>query len=194
MRQVAGLLLTGGASRRLGVDKATSICIDGERLVDRATRVLTAVAAPVLEVGPGVSGLSAVRENTPGEGPLAALVAGASQLDAIGFEGPVVLFAVDLPFVSIPLLELIAGWPGDDSVVPSADGEPQVACARYAPLALGVAAELVAQGQRSLRSLLEVIAVTTVDETRWRAVAVPHAFADLDTPDDLRRFGLVLPT
>jgi hypothetical protein len=49
---VGGLLLTGGASRRMGSDKAL-LKVDGRRLVDRAAAVLGAVAAPVIEVGPG---------------------------------------------------------------------------------------------------------------------------------------------
>lgn len=58
----AGLLLTGGASRRMGADKAL-LEIGGRRLADRGASVLAAVCHPVLEVGPGVSGLPAVRED-----------------------------------------------------------------------------------------------------------------------------------
>ncbi|HZI37181.1 MAG TPA: NTP transferase domain-containing protein, partial [Acidimicrobiia bacterium] len=54
---VAGLLLTGGASRRMGRDKAL-LEVGGRRLVDRAASVLAAVADPVLEVGPGWSELA----------------------------------------------------------------------------------------------------------------------------------------
>ena len=68
---IGGLLLTGGASRRMGTDKAL-IEVDGQRLVDRAAAVLGAVADPVIEVGPGWSELPAVREDPPGSGPLAA--------------------------------------------------------------------------------------------------------------------------
>ncbi len=60
-RAVAGILLTGGASRRLGVDKA-SLVVDGETLAARAARVLTLVCAPVIEVGRGRLGRSCLRE------------------------------------------------------------------------------------------------------------------------------------
>src|SRR5918912_556717 len=99
----AGLLLTGGASRRMGTDKAL-IEVGGQRLVDRAADVLSAVADPVVEVGPGWSHLPAVREDPPGSGPLAALAAGAAALRAAGHDGPVLVLAVDMHRVPAELL------------------------------------------------------------------------------------------
>ena len=49
---VAGLILTGGASRRMGFDKAKMV-IEGEPIRQRLIGVLCEVASPVLEVGPG---------------------------------------------------------------------------------------------------------------------------------------------
>ncbi|HVL90346.1 MAG TPA: NTP transferase domain-containing protein, partial [Actinomycetota bacterium] len=46
----AGLLLTGGASTRMGRDKAT-IVAGGASLAERSAAALRAVAAPVLAVG-----------------------------------------------------------------------------------------------------------------------------------------------
>ena len=72
MAPTAGILLTGGRSRRMGVDKATLV-LDGETLAVRAGRRLAAACAPTLEVGDGLSGLPSLREWPPGSGPLAAL-------------------------------------------------------------------------------------------------------------------------
>src|SRR5690242_13084471 len=96
--ECAGMLLTGGSSRRLGVDKA-SLVLDGETLAVRASRRLGAVCAPVLELGDGVSGLTAVREAPRGAGPLAALAAAGSWLREHGHAGRALLLAVDLPAV-----------------------------------------------------------------------------------------------
>lgn len=183
---MAGLLLTGGSSRRLGVEKATFV-VRGERLADRAARVLATACAPVVEVGPGVTGLPTAREDPPGEGPLAGLAAGVA---ALATRGPVVLLACDLPFVESPLLAWLASWEGDGTVVPVADGRAQTTCGRYGVDALERAPELLAAGQRSLRALVDAVDATLVGDDEWRAVASAGAFADVDTLDDIARLGL----
>jgi molybdenum cofactor guanylyltransferase len=187
-----GLLLTGGASRRMGGDKA-SLVLAGERLVDRAARVLAVVCDPVLEVGPGLSNLPAVSEDPPGDGPLAALVAGARALEQRP-ERAVLALAVDLPFVEPALLELIANRPGDATVVPIAGGHPQTACAQYGVDALRAAPALLAAGERSLRALLAAVPVVWVAESEWSPVATERAFTDIDTPEDRARYGIEMPS
>jgi molybdenum cofactor guanylyltransferase len=183
---VAGLLLTGGASRRMGTDKAL-LEIDGRRLAERAASALTAVCDPVLEVGPGVSGLPAVREDPPGEGPLAALGAGLAELDRLGHTGPVVALAVDMPFVGAGLLRLLAERPGPSTAVPVAGGQPQPLCARYGPETLAIVVRLLRAGERSLRALLAAVEVAWVQPAEWEPAGGPDAFRDLDTPEDLAR-------
>jgi molybdopterin-guanine dinucleotide biosynthesis protein A len=183
---VAGLLLTGGASRRMGTDKAL-LEVDGRRLAERGASVLSAVCRPVLEVGPGVSGLDAVLEDPPGQGPLAALGAGTSELARRGYDGPVVVLAVDMPLVDAGLVRFLAGRPGPATAVPVADGEPQPLCARYGPEALAEVAGLLAAGERSLRALLAAVEVSWVERNEWEPVGGPNAFRDLDTPEDLAR-------
>lgn len=181
---VAGLLLTGGASRRMGIDKAL-LEVDGRRLAERGASVLAAVCEPVLEVGPGVSGLPAVREDPPGQGPLAALGAGLAELARLGHDGPVVALAVDMPFAGVDLLRLLAERPGPATAVPVAGGEPQPLCARYGPEARAAVPRLLAAGERSLRALLAVVEVGWVPPAEWEPVGGPDAFRDLDTPEDL---------
>jgi molybdenum cofactor guanylyltransferase len=186
---VAGLLLTGGSSRRMGRDKA-EIVVAGERLADRAARVLQTVCDPVLEIGPGRSSLESVGDEHPHTGPLAALVTGAGALGARGYEGAVLLLAVDLPFVDARLLELLVNHPATNSVVPVAGGMRQSCCGRYAPAALAAAADLVERGERAMHALLSAVPVVEISEPEWRAVAPAHALADLDTPEDLARHGV----
>jgi molybdopterin-guanine dinucleotide biosynthesis protein A len=174
----------------MGTDKAL-IEVGGQRLVDRTAAVLRAVADPVVEVGPGWSDLPAVREDPPGSGPLAALSAGAAALRAAGHDGPVLVLAVDMPRVSVELLQFLAGRAGTATAVPRAGGHPQPMCARYGPDVLAAVDERLAAGGRSLRDLLETLAasgsVSWVEREEWEPVAGPDAFADVDTPDDLRR-------
>ena len=139
----------------------------------------------MLEVGAGVSGLPHVREDPPGSGPLAALVAGAAVLGACE---PIVLLACDLPFVEAPILRLLADWPGAGTVVPVLEGRSQYACARYGIDAIERAARALAAGDRSLRAA--AAGSEELGEERWRAVAPAHVFEDVDTPHDLQRLGL----
>jgi molybdopterin-guanine dinucleotide biosynthesis protein A len=184
----AGVLLTGGTSRRLGFDKATAR-LGPETLAERAARVLAAVCTPVVEVGPGRSNLVAVREAPAGSGPLAGLVAG---LDALGVEAAVLL-GCDLVRIEAPVVALLAGWPGAATAVPTVDGRPQFVCARYGADAIEAARALLARGERSFRALLDVIEPDLVSEVHWRAVAPADAFDDLDTPADLARLGVARP-
>ena len=193
MRRVAGLLLTGGASSRMGVAKA-ELRVDGQRLADRAAGALGAVCDPVLEIGPGFSALDAVVEPDPGRGPLVALAAGTTALRTRGYDGAAVLLAVDLAFAGVPLLSLLAAHdPLDATVVPVAAGVPQSLCARYGVAAQHDCAELVASGARSLRALLERTPWEAVAEPEWRAVAPGNALDDVDTPADVERLGLEWP-
>ena len=190
MSGIAGLLLTGGSSRRLGVDKATLI-LDGETLAARAERLLTDRCSEVVEVGPGVTSLRAVRETPDGGGPLAALVAGANAFGEVETEpssGPLILLACDLPWVAPVLDALIAAPAHVEIVVPiDEDGRRQYVCARYGPSAVVAAATLLEGGEQSLHAL-----VTSIDDVLEVGGFAVGVFADIDVPDDARRAGIEL--
>jgi molybdopterin-guanine dinucleotide biosynthesis protein A len=185
----AALLLTGGASRRMGRDKAV-IAVGGVPLACRTASLLVKVADPVIEVGPGYTGLAHVLEAPARAGPLAAIAAGWTALaaGAVPTQG-VLIVATDLPQLTSGLLELLASHPGVGCVVPvDRSGRPQTLCARYPATALARAVELVASGQRAVRGLLEGEEVTWLPPSVWEpAAGRAHALADLDTPDDLAR-------
>ena len=187
---VAGLLLTGGSSRRMGRDKAT-IVVAGEELAARAAAVLrAALAGPLMEVGPGRSGLPALAEDPPGGGPLAAIAAASSVLDC---SHPAFVLAVDMPAVTPELVRLLAGHPATRSVLPAdEEGRLQPLCARWSPAALAAAPALLAAGERSLRALIDAAPIMVVPPDEWRAVAGPHALLDADTPADLERLETLL--
>jgi molybdenum cofactor guanylyltransferase len=185
--EIAGLLLTGGAGRRMGRDKA-GLVIGGVRLADRAAAVLSAVCHPVVEVGPARTSLPSVREDPPGAGPLAAVAAGGRALRDRGHTGPALVLAVDMPRVEEPLLRFLATFPSEASVVPFVAGHPQPLCARYSPDALMTAERLVRGGEDSLRALLGALPeVQWAGPRMWGKVATESSFLDLDEPADLER-------
>ncbi|MHB1487768.1 MAG: molybdenum cofactor guanylyltransferase [Acidimicrobiales bacterium] len=200
VRGVAGLLLTGGASRRMGRDKAT-IEVNGIASAVRLGQILSKVIAPAFEVGPGRSGLFPVHDAEPDQGPLVALAAGWASLRAAEHRGPVVVLACDLGLLSEDLIRFLAQWPGDHSVVPVVDGRPQPLCARWSEASLASAAAHVANGERSLHPLLAgrfapgpepgsadaPASVEFLHEDSWSQVADARCFEDFDTPADLDR-------
>jgi molybdenum cofactor guanylyltransferase len=185
MRQVAGVLLTGGASRRMGSPKS-AIVVNGETLAARSARVLSTVCDPVIEVGPSVSGLPAIQEDPPGAGPLVAVLAG---VGALGNPRTVIVLACDLPFIEPALLRLLMEWPGTGTAIPVVEGRYQYACARYGGTALDEGRLALQSGASSLRSLASVES-EYLTEADWSEVVTADVFADVDTPDDLRRLGL----
>nr|MDQ2729906.1 NTP transferase domain-containing protein [Actinomycetota bacterium] len=70
--EVAGIVLTGGASRRMGRSKAM-LPIGTTTLAARTAGLVEVVAQPVVEVGLGHSGLPAVADTIAAAGPLAAM-------------------------------------------------------------------------------------------------------------------------
>ena len=165
----AGLLLTGGAGRRLGRDKArlpTAL---------RVAQVLRdALDGPVYEIGAATTGLPCIDDESR-EGPLAALAAAPA--------GDAVVLACDLPFVSVDLVRRLATRPG--TAVPVVAGRVQPLCARYSAEALAVVGALVTAGERRMTALLDAVDVEWLHD-----FAPAREFADIDTPDDVARLGL----
>jgi molybdopterin synthase catalytic subunit len=187
-----GILLTGGASARMGRDKA-SVEVGSTTLARRTAALLGAATERAVEVGPGRSGLPAVSEVPAGGGPLAGVVAGFHALvGASGEKRPCIVVACDLPELTADLLGWLARHPGDSSVVPVVEGRAQPLCARWSVADLERAAAQLAAGERSLRSVFGPDAVLAAEDA-WASVAPSGALADVDTPGDLARHALAPP-
>ena len=104
---LGGLVLAGGASLRMGGDKALADWA-GRRAVDRVFDLASGLCgSPVLVCG-GDYGLPFMPDPSPGAGPVAGVLAGARALKAAGCSTALIL-AVDAPTLSpadlAPLLE-----------------------------------------------------------------------------------------
>lgn len=80
MGVVAAIVIAGGASERFGSDKLALVDVEGRTLLEAVVDGLRAAGVePVVVVGPARAGIGQVtwaREEPPGGGPCAALVAG----------------------------------------------------------------------------------------------------------------------
>jgi molybdopterin-guanine dinucleotide biosynthesis protein A len=179
----AGVVLTGGASRRMGADKSL-LEVDG---VAMALRVATALAdsgcRPVLcQGGDAVAlsalGLTVVPDSEPGCGPVAAIV------DALtGHAGDVVVCACDVPWldaVTVSRLLAAAGQHPEAHVIVATDTDGPHLLACWRAHSRPQLADLLAQGVRSYRAALQRLQTVYVD--------VPaEVVVNINKPEDLRR-------
>jgi len=189
---VAGVLLTGGASRRMGRDKAM-LPVGGVPNAVRLADLLNLVCLLAFEVGPGRSGLPTTLEEPAGSGPLAAVHAGADALHRVGYRGPALVLACDLPYVGLPVLVWLASWPGTASMVPVVHGRPQPLCARWSDRDLEVAGTLAQEGERSMKALLEEVkdGVFFAGEASWPDGVTARDFIDVDSAATSAELGLL---
>lgn len=190
----SGAVLCGGASRRMGRDKAL-LEIDGQPMFLRvADAARAAGAAEIVTVGgdlssfwprsathPQLSASRTVADRYPGEGPLGGV------LTALGESGDAVVFVVACDLVA-PSPEAMAATVAaldvradGDVAVPAVGGIPQWHHAAWRRRAGPSLSAVFAAGERSIHAAvaaagLVVVRVAEID---------PTAVADADTPGDL---------
>jgi molybdopterin-guanine dinucleotide biosynthesis protein A len=177
---VAGAVLCGGSSRRMGVDKAL-IEIDGVPMAERVARILVAVGCdPVVFVG-GDSALAEVGRRHvpdlyPGDGPVGGVV---TALSALRDADAVVVAACDLPDLDVDAVRAVMGTAEDRAEIRVADSgrvEPALAC--WPTFRRSQIESQFLGGQRALHRVIEA----------WEGVHVPvdrAAMRNVNRPDDL---------
>jgi molybdopterin-guanine dinucleotide biosynthesis protein A len=188
-RDLDGFILAGGASRRMGADKAL-VELGGRTLIEHVAAALAPVVGRLEVVGGEASGrarlgLETVPDRWPGQGALGGV--GTALARARGERALVV--ACDLPFVSSPLLGYLAGLvdPADLTLCRTAAG-PQPLCAVYRRSCLGAVERLVRAGRLRMGGLLAEVTVRVVAEEELVRVGLsPARLANLNTPEELER-------
>jgi molybdopterin-guanine dinucleotide biosynthesis protein A len=165
---VAGAVLAGGASRRMGQDKA-ALVLGGETLLARVVRRLGAAVGEVFVVGPPeraalVPGTRVVPDARPGQGPLGGIYSALMATDA-----PFVfVVACDMPFLRPELIRYLASRALDcDIVVPrSARGTEQLH-AVYGRACLPAAAECLHACELAVATLFGHVRTCFVEPAEW---------------------------
>lgn len=142
--QIEGFVLAGGASSRMGEDKA-HLSVGGKRLYERAAAALTPICHGqvsvvgrepgdlALETGFDVALLPDILELRGTKLPQASIVGLYTALEYAKVPW-IAIIACDLPFVTGDLMIFLSGYRSDDidAIVPvQPDGRPQPLCAIY---------------------------------------------------------------
>ena len=192
MDSLAGFILTGGQSRRMGTDKSR-LMIDGQSFVDRIAGELSAASPSVTVVGDNSAATQSrlnfptVSDVYPKWGALGGVHAALSACSASW----ALIVACDFPLVTKELFALLASLRGRmEAVAPiQSDGIPQPLCALYrVDPCLRRAEQLIKFGERKPIALLQSV------ETRWVRFAelstlegAENFFDNINTPADYAR-------
>lgn len=177
---LGGIVLTGGSAARFqGADKA-AIELGGQTLLEHALGALAEVP-DVVVVGDEVvtsRPVTFLREDPPGGGPAAGLLAGLS-----GFPRTpplVVVLAVDMPMVTAETVRRLVQSAGvDGALLVDEEGRHQYLCAAYRTVSLrAVAPPLEEQHGLPMRRLVTSLKLVEVP-------ALPGESRDVDTWEDL---------
>ena len=194
--EIEGFVLVGGASSRMGRDKAR-LALHGRSFVERVSEAVSQVAERVNLVGAKDVDSSLKMRNVPdvyaGWGALGGLHAALAACEA---EWAAVV-ACDLPFVTGELFARLAALREDaEAVVPvQPDGRLQPLCALYRTHPCrDIARELIERGERRPRALVQMVRARMV---AWEELAdldgAQKFFENVNTPEDYRnaRSGFV---
>ena len=184
---VSAALLLGGASSRMGRDKAR-LPLEGVAAATHLATMLGNLFEEVLLVG-GDPPPDAPGKTVPDpEGPRCALRGLVGALEAATAER-VLVVATDLMSLSPPLLLALLAWPEADAVVPRTGEKAHPLCALYRrdPVR-AVARRRLAAGELALVGLLEEVSVSYLGGSDLDAVD-PDGLAlfNANTPEEFAR-------
>lgn len=192
--QLTGFILAGGKSRRMGRPKQ-ELELGGERLLDRAVRLLEAVCGRTAILGLASpegrrfellrGPLEYYEDIRPGHGPLGGIYTG---LSATRTEYNLFL-GCDMPFVSASLLRVVVrralDGRADATVCCSADGRIQRLGGVYRRRARGAVRAALDRGLDQVSAIYPRICCEVIG---WRDLARARfpadVFTNINTPDD----------
>jgi molybdenum cofactor guanylyltransferase len=171
--RVAGFILAGGESSRMGMDKGL-LDIDGVPLIVRTARLVDGVdrmvsAATVVGRPEAYQriGLRAIADDWPGCGPLGGI---ATALRASDAEWNLIV-ACDLPYLTHEWLEFVARrahGSGADAVVPMSERGAEPLCAMYHSRCEPAIRGALEQGTRKVTEGLVRVRVEYLEPTEWK--------------------------
>ena len=188
MKKPIGLVLAGGAGRRLGRSKA-DLRLQGVSLASRAATKLVEFCSGVLvSVPPGADnpapGFAALEDAAPaGRGPLAGLDAAFGATS----DADLLVLACDYPHVGPKLLRAIVTQGGDEplTLVSGRDGRDHPLVALWGRPLAGPVRRAVERGAYRVRDLVAEVRVCRIGSERLPEVDLERELVNVNRPQDL---------
>ncbi|HET7664688.1 MAG TPA: molybdenum cofactor guanylyltransferase [Mycobacterium sp.] len=182
---LAAVILAGGASRRMGRDKAT-ILYEGVTLLERTVSTVSQRCSPVFVIAAPGQPLPAVqaevlRDEARGVGPLLATGRGLRAAAEAGLELAFVC-AVDMPLLDVAVIDVLVGPAvrlGADVVLPW-DGRDHYLAGIYRTSLADRVDALIAAGERSMRALVDSVDTQRIVMPEQPALTNVKSAADLN--------------
>ncbi len=184
---VAGYVLTGGASTRMGRDKAL-LELAGAAMALRAARLLEPLVDSVTLIGPpeiyAALGLPVIPDIHPGAGPLGGI---ATAILSSRADWNLVL-ACDLPYLTVEWLRFLlarARGSAEDIILPESDGGPEPLCALYRSRAGAQISAALARGVRKVTDGLTGLAIDRIPPAESKPFdSAGRLFKNMNSPGD----------
>jgi molybdenum cofactor guanylyltransferase len=184
---IAAFVLAGGASRRMGRDKAL-LELDGVPMVVRMARLAEPYVASVRVVGPperyALLGLCAMPDRWPGTGPLGAITTALSASSA----GWNLILGCDLPYLTTEWIEWLIARTLDSSaqaVVPESPHGLEPLAAMYRKDCAQAFSTALERGERRISDALGEIFFQKVTAGQWHELgSADTLFQNMNTPED----------
>ena len=186
--EIAGFVLAGGLSKRMGRPK-WDLVLSGETMLERQVRLLGAVARTVAVLGASeslaVTGMPVFLDDWPGRGPLGAVYTALARTRS-EFN---LFLSCDMPFVEARFLRFLCGralaHQADVTVPETPERGYQPLCAVYRRRALWAVQCSLRDGQNKMTSFYSRLRVAPI---RWPEIARAgfdlRVFENMNTPAD----------
>jgi molybdopterin-guanine dinucleotide biosynthesis protein A len=187
MPEVSAVVLAGGKSQRLGMDKSL-LRFGDEWLLQRILSQLATLSADLLVVANDGEKLASLKvpvipDARPGMGPLGGIYSG---LQSMHCERGLFV-ACDMPLLNLPLLQyMIQLSPAFDVVIPRVGDETEPLHAIYSKACLRPMADLLDRGQRRVIHFFDRVRVRYIEPKEIGLFDPEHlSFFNINTPADL---------
>lgn len=181
---IEGVILTGGKSKRMGVNKA-NILIDGVALAERIATELSKVTKKIIVLGrEPIQGYDFLLDNEEFAGPLSALANFSPK------EKYVFVASCDLPFFNSSIVgffrENINNY---DAVIPKCQDKLQPLCALYRTDSWKILKKLKSQNQSRIMLWVNELKVREISEQEMTSANIdPKIPLNINSQEDFQKF------